>query len=125
MNERIFGFRIKHLLNDGLAVDEQVQQRLTASRERAVSSAQTETQVAFLAWAGNIDLSLSQPRSLAFSVALSTAIFAAGLFAIHHWYESQVAEEIEEIDAKVLTGDLPLDAYLDKGFDAWLKRSSL
>jgi hypothetical protein len=24
----------------------------------------------------------------------------------------------------VLTGDLPLDAYLDKGFDAWLKRSS-
>ena len=27
-------------------------------------------------------------------------------------------------DAAVLTGDLPLDAYLDKGFDAWLKRSS-
>jgi hypothetical protein len=24
----------------------------------------------------------------------------------------------------VLTSDLPLDAYLDKGFDAWLKRSS-
>ena len=50
------------------------------------------------------------PRVLLAALALC---FAAG-----------VAAEIEEIDAAVLTGDLPLDAYLDKGFDAWLKPSS-
>ena len=52
------------------------------------------------------------------------AVLILGLIAINQWRDSQVAAEIEEIDAAVLTGDLPLDAYLDKGFDAWLRRSS-
>jgi hypothetical protein len=50
-------------------------------------------------------------------------VLILGLLSINHWRELQVAAEIEEIDAAVLTGDLPLDAYLDKGFDAWLKHS--
>jgi hypothetical protein len=32
-------------------------------------------------------------------------------------------EEIEEIDSAILTGDLPINAYLDNSFDTWLKRS--
>jgi hypothetical protein len=51
-------------------------------------------------------------------------VLVFGLLAINTWHQSQLVQEIEEIDAGVLTGDLPLDAYLDKGFDAWLKRSS-
>jgi len=51
-------------------------------------------------------------------------VLILGLIAINQWRDSQVAAEIEEIDAAVLTGDLPLDAYLDKGFDAWLRRFS-
>jgi len=34
------------------------------------------------------------------------------LIAINQWADTQVAAEIEEIDAAVLPGDLPLDAYL-------------
>jgi hypothetical protein len=52
------------------------------------------------------------------------AVLIFGLLAVNQWRDTQNAAEIEEIDAAVLTGDLPLDAYLDKGFDAWLKRSS-
>jgi hypothetical protein len=33
--------------------------------------------------------------------------------------------EVEEIDALLLADDLPLDAYLDKGFEAWLKKRSV
>ena len=29
---------------------------------------------------------------------------------------------IADLDARLLTDDLPIDAYLDKGFDSWLKR---
>ncbi len=124
MNEQIFVYRIKHRLDDALVIDAGVQKRLKASRELALSRRQIEAPRFVFAWAGNSGINVGEPRSIAYNVALSTAIFIAGLFAIHHWYESQIAEEIEEIDAKVLTGDLPLDAYLDKGFDAWLKRSS-
>lgn len=123
MNEKTFGYQLKQRLNDGLVFEEHVAKRLKAGRDLAVSRRQLEAPNPVLAWAGNIGINIGEPRSLAYSMVLSTAIFAVGLFAIIHWYESQVAEEIEEIDAKVLTGDLPLDAYLDKGFDAWLKRS--
>jgi hypothetical protein len=29
--------------------------------------------------------------------------------------------EIGELDAALLTGELPVDAFLDKDFDSWLK----
>ena len=33
------------------------------------------------------------------------------------------ANDIAEIDASLLTDDLPINAYLDNNFEAWLKRS--
>jgi hypothetical protein len=57
-------------------------------------------------------------------VLLPMAVLILGLIAVNQWRDSQLAAEIEEIDTAVLTSDLPIDAYLDKGFDAWLKRSS-
>jgi hypothetical protein len=29
---------------------------------------------------------------------------------------------VEEIDSLLLTDDLPIDAYLDRGFQNWLKK---
>ncbi len=34
-----------------------------------------------------------------------------------------VMSGIADIDLGLLTDDLPIDAYLDKDFDSWLKRS--
>ena len=39
-------------------------------------------------------------------------------------YWGQQGSEIAEIDAGLLTDELPINAYLDKGFDSWLKRPS-
>jgi hypothetical protein len=55
---------------------------------------------------------------------LPLLMLVLGLLASNQWYQSQLQAEIIEIDTEVLTGELPLDAYLDRGFDAWLKRSS-
>ena len=46
------------------------------------------------------------------------------LFAIYSGQQAQRAAEVEELDAQLLTDDLPIDAYLDRGFDAWLKKVS-
>ena len=32
--------------------------------------------------------------------------------------------DIEETDAAILTSDLPIDAYLDRGFQNWLKHGT-
>ncbi|TMH18595.1 MAG: DUF3619 family protein [Betaproteobacteria bacterium] len=36
---------------------------------------------------------------------------------------AQQARDIEETDAAILSSELPIEAYLDRGFQAWLKRS--
>ena len=119
------GYRIGRLLENSLdSVDSVVSSRLKASREVSISRQRLSRPSLVLAFAesfffGNGTISVV-PKLL-----LPTAGLVLGLIAINSWQQSQQAEEIEEIDTAVLTGDLPIDAYLDKGFDAWLKRSSL
>lgn len=39
------------------------------------------------------------------------------------WRAFQDARDFEELDAQLLSSDLPIDAYLDRGFQNWLKTS--
>ncbi|MEO6565079.1 MAG: DUF3619 family protein [Casimicrobiaceae bacterium] len=49
-------------------------------------------------------------------------LIAAGGFAFQQWQLVQHTRELEELDAQILTSDLPIDAYLDRGFQTWLTR---
>ena len=42
--------------------------------------------------------------------------------AVYTWQQNQRVAEVEEVDAMLLTDDLPIDAYLDRGFQNWLKK---
>jgi hypothetical protein len=125
MNEQQIAYRIKQLLNRGLDLDAGKLARLKAAREAALVRQRVESRVPVLAWADNVIGKSGGPSALFPRLLLPMAVLILGLIAINQWRDTQVAAEIEEIDAAVLTGDLPLDAYLDKGFDAWLKRVSL
>jgi len=48
-------------------------------------------------------------------------IVAAGL-GYNEWQNFQQLSENEELDAEILSSDLPIDAYLDRGFQNWLTR---
>ena len=124
MNEQQTAYRIRQLLNRGLDLDAGTLCRLEAARERALSRQRVTAPSFVLGWADNVIGRFGGPASLIPRMLLPMAVLILGLIAVNQWRDSQTAAEIEEIDAAVLTGDLPLDAYLDKGFDAWLKRSS-
>jgi len=124
MNEQQIAYRIKQHLNRGLELDAGKLARLKAAREQALARHRVESRVSLLVWADNVFGGPGGAGWFVPRVLLPTAVLILGLIAVNQWHESQVAAEIEEIDAAVLTGDLPLDAYLDKGFDAWLRRSS-
>ncbi len=54
---------------------------------------------------------------------LPVAILAAALFGYQEyrsWQAQQETTELVETDAAILTSDLPIDAYLDRGFQNWL-----
>ena len=123
MNEQQTAYRIRQLLNRGLDLDAGKLARLKAARERALARQRVTAPIFVLAWADSVAGRFGGPVSLIPRMLLPMAVLILGLTAVNQWRDTQTAAEIEEIDAAVLTGDLPLDAYLDKGFDAWLKRS--
>jgi len=49
-------------------------------------------------------------------ILLAVAMF----FGYHQWQAYQQLTELEETDAAILSSDLPIDAYLDRGFQNWL-----
>jgi hypothetical protein len=49
-------------------------------------------------------------------------LIAAAGFGYQQWQVYQQTREIEELDTQILTSDLPIDAYTDRGFQTWLTR---
>ena len=122
MNEREFGYKIKQQLDRTLDLDAPTLARLKAARTQALAR-QRSTEPAFvLAWADAIVGRVSGNPASA-SIALAGAALILALVGIQYWQQTPSVEEIEELDAAILTGDLPINAYLDKSFDTWLKRS--
>ena len=55
---------------------------------------------------------------------LGIVLIAAAGFGYQQWQAYQQLNDIEETDAAILSSDLPIDAYLDRGFQNWLKHAS-
>jgi len=124
MNEHDLGYRIRQVLNQGVELDAGKLSRLKAAREQAIARQRISEPRTVLVWAENVTGSPAGSSSLFSRFVLPTAMLVVGLLAIYTWQQSQTVQELEEIDTAVLTSDLPIDAYLDRGFDSWLKRSS-
>jgi len=122
MNEDKFGYQIKQRLDRALDLEPPTLNRLKVARDQALAR-QRMTEPAFaLAWADAVVGRLSGNPASA-SIALAGAALILALVGIQYWQQQPSVEEIEEIDAAILTGELPMNAYLDKSFDTWLKRS--
>jgi hypothetical protein len=124
MNEREemqLGNRVRHLLHQGLDVKPEVAERLRKAREYALTRQRPEPAAA-LAWAGNVVGRVGGWGGLALRVLLPLAMLLASAAAIYTWQQNQRDAELEEIDSQLLTDELPIDAYLDRGFQNWLKK---
>jgi hypothetical protein len=74
------------------------------------------------AWADGVITGFGGPAGVSLRLLLPMVVLVGGLLAINSWQQNLRVAEVEEIDALLLADDLPLDAYLDKGFEAWLKK---
>lgn len=122
MNEREFGHQIKQQLDQALDLEAGTLNRLKAARAQALARQRMSEPAFALAWVDAVAGRLSgNPASASISLAGAALILA--LVGIQYWQRTPTVEELEEIDAALLTSDLPINAYLDKSFDTWLKRS--
>ena len=66
--------------------------------------------------------SVTRPGCSAAVTGCPLAALIAGLAVIYYWQVASAPQDAEEIE--LLAGELPLNAYLDQGFDQWLSDSS-
>jgi hypothetical protein len=114
-------YKIRHLLDHGSAsLDRKTCERLMAARQQALSRRKAAVAGLSLAGVGQVvgDVLLPQARMLAALLAL-----ACGVVGTYYWNSFQQASENEEIDSALLADDLPINAYLDRGFHTWLDHS--
>ena len=99
--------------------------RLQQARAAALARLQDpmRSPEAALAGAGGT-LGGSRPFYAQIRFWIGVALIAAAGFGWQQWQAYQAINEAEEIDAQLLSSDLPIDAYLDRGFQAWLKTAA-
>ena len=122
MNERKFGYLIKQQLDNALDLEAATLSRLRVAREEALAHQRMAEPAFVMAWADSVIGRLPLIPASA-SIALAGAALILAFVSVQYWQRTPSVEEIEEIDAAILTSDLPISAYLDKSFDTWLKRS--
>jgi hypothetical protein len=117
MNE----MQLRHLLNQGTPVKPEVAERLRKARELALERQRPEP-APVLAWADNVIGGLGGWGGFALRVLLPLVLLVASGATLYNWQQNRLAAEVEEIDSQLLTDDLPIDAYLDRGFQNWLNK---
>ena len=55
---------------------------------------------------------------------IGVLLIALAGFGWQQWQAYQTVKDAEEIDAEILTSELPIDAYLDRGFQVWLRTAA-
>lgn len=124
MNDEMFVRRIAgHLSAAARDVDPVVGERLRHARDRALQVQRKKGLFTIFldhAFALRVRFALVPAlRSSAMAVAL-VALFLGG----DYWTTVSRVTALQEVDAALLMDDLPIEAYLDPDFRAWLSRES-
>jgi hypothetical protein len=125
MNEHEIANKIKTYLDRGTAdLKAGTVFRLQRAREAALSRLTEPIRSPEFALAGSGGGTLGGRRFLAdVRIWIGVLLLVGGTLSYQYWQAAQQARDIEETDAAILASELPIEAYLDRGFQAWLKRS--
>lgn len=116
---------VRHLDSGVEHLDAGTRDRLLAARRRALSRYQERpAAVTGLAWAGHALGRFAEDHGVGARHWIALSLLVLALAGVVYWKSAAPGNDLAEIDTGLLTDELPISAYLDKGFDSWLKRPS-
>ncbi len=127
-----FGRASASLLSQGAqSLPANIKDRLYEARKKALAARKPEKariKAPALAgtygnWTGSFKSSSNLWDTLSWVAPLVVLVF--GLIGIAQWQNESRINDIAEVDAALLTDDVPPDAYADSGFMAFLKNGPL
>jgi len=128
IEEQDFAKKITAYLDDGAAnLKAGLAYRLQAARQQALAQLADPQRAAELGLAtahgGHSGTLGGRSFWASGRLWIGIAFIAAAGFGFQQWQAYQQLNDLEETDAAILSSDLPIDAYLDRGFQNWLKRT--
>ena len=123
-------YKIRHALNEQLdTLPASTTDRLAAARAAALARKKADAPVEYfkpapsgwremLAGFGNV---VTGPAMSRLAVAVPILALVIGMGGVYQYDQQQRLAALAEVDAAVLADELPLTAYLDPGFNAYLE----
>jgi hypothetical protein len=125
-----FAYKVRHALNENLdnlppsTADRLANARkLALSRKKKFSPLRAIVPQAILAGQAGTGFLGSRLSWLArMGIAVPLVVLVVGLTGMYQYEQKRRIADTAEIDAEVLSDELPLSAYLDHGFNAFLAK---
>jgi hypothetical protein len=124
-------YKIRHALNENLdTLPAATGERLAAARARALSRKKAEAPHVAASRASarparrplfDIHALFTGPALARLAVAAPMLALVFGMGGVYQYEQQQRVAAMAEIDAAVLADELPLTAYLDQGFNAYME----
>jgi uncharacterized protein DUF3619 len=125
MNERETAKKLTSYLDLGVAgLKPGIAYRLQQARQKALAGAAEPLRARELALASGGGRMQDRRHLLADArIWISVLLLVGGVLYFQYWQSMQQARDIEETDVAILSSELPIEAYLDRGFQNWLRSS--
>lgn len=124
-DELNFAYKVRHALNEQLdQLPASTTARLAAARQQALARKKAASPLRVARrWLVTTHGALTDSVWFArIGVALPLLALVFGLSNIYQYEQKRRIAELAELDAAVLSDELPLTAYLDHGFNAYLSQ---
>ena len=123
--EKDFAQKITRTLTWGLSrIDEDKLARVRASRQRAMAAYRAPVNILGLVTVSGQSLDMSRwIRKPLFWLPIFAVVAAFSTYTLTGT-DDIYDETGGELDAQILTGELPINAFLDKDFGSWVQESS-
>ncbi|HEY8025484.1 MAG TPA: DUF3619 family protein [Burkholderiaceae bacterium] len=131
VQELNFAYKVRHALNEKLdTLPSSTTERLASARQAALARKKKDAPAPLRILMGQKSLAghggtmASEPFSWLgrFGLILPLVVLVVGLIGIVQYEKQQRINETADIDAAMLTDDLPVVAYADHGFNAYLEK---
>jgi hypothetical protein len=126
-NELKFAYKVRHALNENIDyLPASTREKLAFARKIAVSRKKKDSPLRIFASrtaiAGHAGRFFSEPLSWIgrMGLVVPLLVLAVGLTGIYQFEQERRIMDTAEMDAEMLADELPLSAYLDRGFNAYL-----
>jgi hypothetical protein len=128
-DELEFAYKVRRVLDEGIEdLPKQTMNRLAAARKLAIAHKKPESALYSMVpvprLAGIFSTRFNDTHNwfVRIGIMIPLLVLVFGSVSLYYYEQQRSINDLADLDAAVLADELPIDAYLDHGFDTYLNK---